>query len=84
MPGMWELPAAEPSMGNQEPMLKLRHSITTTDYSVLVFPAGGHSSSAARWVQLRTAEKLPLTGLARKILRRLKMLPETGTHNLSS
>jgi A/G-specific adenine glycosylase len=76
MPGMWELPAAEPSNGNQTPMLKLRHSITTTDYSVLVFPANGCSSSATRWVPLRTAGKLPLTGLARKILCHLKMLPE--------
>jgi A/G-specific adenine glycosylase len=68
MPGMWELPAAEPSNRNQTPILKLRHSITTTDYSVFVFAATGYSSSAARWVPLRTAEKLPLTGLARKIL----------------
>ena len=72
MPGMWELPAAEPSNGNQTPILKLRHSITTTDYSVLVFSAKGHCKSAARWIRLRRAEKLPLTGLARKILRRVK------------
>jgi A/G-specific adenine glycosylase len=72
MPGMWELPAAEPADVNQAPMLKLRHSITTTDYSVFVFAGNGHSSSAARWVPLRTAAKLPLTGLARKILHRLK------------
>jgi A/G-specific adenine glycosylase len=79
MPGMWELPVVQPLSGKHMPMLKLRHSITTTDYSVFVFAATGYSSSAARWVTLRTAEKLPLTGLARKILRRLKMLPELPT-----
>src|SRR5262249_177641 len=74
MPGMWELPSAQPSNANLKPMLKLRHSITTTDYTVLVFPARGDSSSAGRWVPLATAEKLPLTGLARKILHRLNSI----------
>ncbi len=65
MAGMWELP--ECSAGNRaKPMLKLRHSITTTDYSVLVYAA--ESTEEGRWVHVRAAERMALTGLARKIL----------------
>jgi hypothetical protein len=56
-------------------MAKLRHAITDTDYEVLVFtaaPAKFHTSAAnARWFAQQQWERLPLTGLARKILRRL-------------
>jgi A/G-specific adenine glycosylase len=68
MPGMWELPAFRSSAVETTPILKLRHSITTTDYSVLVFPGKHGSRGRTRWVSLRSAERLPLTGLARKIL----------------
>jgi A/G-specific adenine glycosylase len=70
MPGMWELPAftvAEPAV---QPLMKLKHSITVTDYSVLVFAGNGHTG---RWVPLDNAERLALTGLTRKILQRLKI-----------
>jgi len=50
--------------------LRLRHSITTTDYSVLVF-ATKTATTAGRWAPMRAAERLPLTGLTRKILRKL-------------
>ena len=36
MPGMWELPEIEGQNENKLPLLKLRHSITTTDYTVFV------------------------------------------------
>ena len=76
MAGMWELPALPDSRHNgAEPMAKLRHAITDTDYEVSVFtvaPAKSHSSVVdARWFARRQWERLPLTGLARKILRRL-------------
>jgi A/G-specific adenine glycosylase len=74
MPGMWELPSlndAETSERTQ--ILTLRHSITVTDYSVRVFAGNEGIYGAGRWVRLRSAEGLPLTGLTRKILCRLRM-----------
>ena len=72
MPGMWELPVCK-SYKNEVPLLTVRHSITTTDYTVAVFK-GPASARGGRWVSLRSVEKLPLTGLTRKILRRLELL----------
>jgi hypothetical protein len=74
MPGMWELPAvAEKSSKKKQPavqpLMKLKHSITTADYSVLVFAGNG---GKGQWVPLKNAERFALTGLTRKILRKLK------------
>jgi A/G-specific adenine glycosylase len=76
MAGLWELPALPDAQHNgAEPMAKLRHAITDTDYDVSVFtfaPAKFHAAAAnARWFAQRQWERLPLTGLARKILRRV-------------
>jgi A/G-specific adenine glycosylase len=68
MPGMWELPQCRNKQATQ-PLMKLKHSITTTDYSVLVF-AG--KSSPGQWVLLRNIGRVALTGLTRKILNKLK------------
>ena len=74
MPGMWELPPFEVNRGKMKaPILTLRHSITTTDYSVLVFE-GVPRNSRAVWIPLRAINRLPLTGLARKTLHRLQLL----------
>ena len=71
MPEMWELPELE-HPAEQEPLLKLRHAITNTDYEVRVYAiATLPNHKRARWVPLRSVERLPLTGLTRKILRRL-------------
>jgi A/G-specific adenine glycosylase len=72
MPGMWELPAcSEKNQKRQtlQPLMKLVHSITTTDYSVLVFPG---NLRKGQWVPLKNVERIALTGLTRKILRKLK------------
>jgi A/G-specific adenine glycosylase len=76
MPGMWELPSRDISAvkEGEDPLLRLRHAITTTDYTVLVF-AASRLLDEGRWVDLRSVEKLPLTGLTRKILKALKLLP---------
>ncbi|HEY6307958.1 MAG TPA: A/G-specific adenine glycosylase [Candidatus Angelobacter sp.] len=71
MPGMWELPLLRAAPAKRAPILKLRHSITTTDYSVSVFAGHRRAPPQGRWVRLRTAQSLALTGLARKILQRL-------------
>ena len=79
MPGMWELPAARPS--GATPLLRLRHSITTTDYAVSIFAgtvfAGtmfAGTTARGKWVARNRLAQLPLTGLARKILRRAGVL----------
>lgn len=74
MPGMWELPEAKDQTENAKtPILQLRHSITTTDYSVLVFSTC-KAKLEGEWVPVRAIGRLPLTGLARKILHHLELL----------
>jgi A/G-specific adenine glycosylase len=72
MPGMWELPEIEEaSKLSKLPLLKLRHAITTTDYTVFVHAGNNRKRQTDRWVALRSAYRLPLTGLTRKIIRGL-------------
>jgi A/G-specific adenine glycosylase len=70
MPGMWELPELESVESNATPLLRLRHSITTTDYTVFVHAA--EHAGTGRWVPLRSVSRLPLTGLTNKIIRSLR------------
>lgn len=69
MPGMWEFPETPQSNINDKPWMRLRHSITVTDYEVLVMQAPAPAGVAGKWVSIPRAPTLPLTGLARKILR---------------
>jgi A/G-specific adenine glycosylase len=73
MPGMWELPLYEGASPKETFILQLRHSITTTDYSVFVYAGNARRQTKGRWVTSRSAGKLPLTGVARKILRQLSL-----------
>jgi A/G-specific adenine glycosylase len=78
MAGMWELPAI-PATGCNGSMqvLRLRHSITDTDYDVRVMATSAGNvlrlGDEARWLAPRLWERLPLTGLTRKVLRRLQV-----------
>ena len=79
MPRMWELPQTPPRNGaaGRKPavLFRLRHSITDTDYRVTVLRGAARARPAAgRWVRLSRLPRLPLTGLARKILRRSSLL----------
>ena len=78
MPGMWELPVARPpraaAAGGAAAFLRLRHSITTTDYQVTVLRSRRGTAGGARWVPRSRLSRLPLTGLARKILQRSGLL----------
>ena len=53
--------------------MRLRHSITDTDYHVSVFASEGSIRAPLNgiWLALPTLQRLPLTGLTRKILQRL-------------
>ena len=72
MPGLWELPQTRALADN--PVLRLRHAITDTDYQVSVYRRRGANGSAGRWVRFSDIERLPLTGLTRKILRQSKFI----------
>ncbi|HEX5236306.1 MAG TPA: A/G-specific adenine glycosylase [Silvibacterium sp.] len=90
MPGMWELPpigvakaldqsAPEKNLG-LDPVLTLRHSITNTNYYVTVHALDAKQAkalpkAARRWVLINDLHALPLTGLARKALKRLDAWP---------
>jgi A/G-specific adenine glycosylase len=71
MAGMWELPEIEQSCierSNQEIAFSLRHSITVTNYTVNVVRKKVRQSARGEWITSVRAARLPLTGLARKIL----------------
>ncbi len=68
MPGMWELPEA--SASGESLLFTLRHSITTTDYTVRVWQSALSARIAGKWVPLDRLDRIALTGLARKILRK--------------
>jgi A/G-specific adenine glycosylase len=77
MAGMWELPTLSEGQRNGcTPVLKLRHAITDTDYQVAVIAVSltqlQNREAAVRWFTPNQWERLPLTGLARKVLRKLE------------
>ena len=75
MAGMWELPTiAADAVNGDDPVLQLRHSITDTDYQVAVFGVIPDQVEEGRWFSRRQCERLPLTGLTRKILTRARAL----------
>ena len=74
MPAMWELPRLK-SATTAPATLKVKHSITTTDWTIEVFASGILERSASlKWARVAQLGTLPLTGLTRKILRKLKLL----------
>jgi A/G-specific adenine glycosylase len=87
MAGMIELPPLPlDSVLGREPILRVRHSITNTNYYVSVYagsdrilegqvPARAENLS---WVGVSRLGELPLTGLARKILRRVDLMSVVG------
>jgi A/G-specific adenine glycosylase len=96
MAGMWELPhldAAEADTARL--LLSLRHSITVTNYQVSILSFSAEELSVLsehktrKWFKAETLPKLPLTGLARKALKRLGFLygsktnlpPESGRNS---
>src|SRR3982751_4695100 len=72
MPGMWELPEVSPSSGRLA--FSVRHSITVTDYTVRVVEPEKLECKKGRWVAKKRLSMMPLTGLAKKILRTAKVI----------
>lgn len=83
MPGMWELPAlADPQVEAEALLLTARHAIMNTRYLARVRALAEPAAEALlpsgcdrRWVPLDEAGRMALTGLARKVLRRLRLIP---------
>jgi A/G-specific adenine glycosylase len=71
MAGMWEMPQLADPPANREPIARLRHSITDTDYDVLVFRLPELQIENSRWFAPKQWRGAALTGLARKILRKI-------------
>ncbi len=85
MPGMWELPEVEMrESDHQRVEITLRHAITVTNYQVRVLrfsePEARLRWSARKtprqWTKSSELSTLPLTGLARKVLQRLQIMPK--------
>jgi A/G-specific adenine glycosylase len=73
MAGMWELPRLPAPPCGREPLFRLKHSITVTNYEIAVFDAAAKPGGGS-WVTLQRIPELPLTGLTRKVLRRAKLI----------
>jgi hypothetical protein len=72
MPGMWELPECRGQV--RDACLNLRHSITVTDYTVSVVARKVAAGPRGKWIKKSRVSRLPLTGLARKILRAVSII----------
>jgi A/G-specific adenine glycosylase len=76
MAGMWELPEIPRPEGQSNPALTVKHSVTVTDYTVHVWPIS-IPSGKGEWYAVDRLPRLAVTGLARKILGRSGLLPES-------
>jgi len=82
MPGLWELPALrENTVPEEELRLTVRHAIMQVNYLVRIrtvleddLDAMTVAGGVRRWVPLKNADGMALTGLTRKVLSRLHML----------
>jgi A/G-specific adenine glycosylase len=71
MPGMWELPRLSQKPHRtpaSAPWRTFRHSITITNYTVHVRQSSAPTAKG-KWIPVANISHLPITGLARKILR---------------
>jgi A/G-specific adenine glycosylase len=98
MPAMFELPGLPLEVvGGREPVLRVRHSITNTNYYVQVFSSRRHEGVRSgeqlrravpkgegelHWASVARLAGLPLTGLTRKILQRLHVMENPRIHLL--
>jgi A/G-specific adenine glycosylase len=59
----------------ESPIFTVRHSITVTNYTVRVWNCAPADTVLGKWVSCHSLSKMPLTGLARKVLRKAQVLP---------
>jgi A/G-specific adenine glycosylase len=84
MPGMWELPEVKMEETDHDRVeLTVRHAITVTNYYVRILRFSEReakrrlrpAAEQRKWVRTSELHRLPLTGLTRKVLKRLKIMP---------
>jgi A/G-specific adenine glycosylase len=84
MAGMYELPPLPlDAIAGREPILRLRHAITDTVYAVEIYEqetgtevaVGPTVPTSLHWTLAARLREIPLTGLARKVLRKLRLMP---------
>lgn len=83
MPNMWELPGVKEGQESENMLLlTVRHSITNTNYYVTVYGLTmneqkllARATGDRVWVPVFDLPEQPLTGLTRKILKRLRVMP---------
>ena len=64
----------KPNGGTRTLLFSVRHSITVTDYTVRIWHCPPPDTCSGEWVAVRRLSKIPLTGLARKVLRKAEVL----------
>jgi hypothetical protein len=74
MPAMWELPTIDSSVQGREPLFTVRHSVTVTDYLVKVVAQSALEAVKGQWVKKSKVNKLAITGLTKKILRKAQII----------
>jgi A/G-specific adenine glycosylase len=82
MPGMWELPQIDAdALGPAREVLAIRHAITQTNYYATIGEFSEREleklsavRTTRRWMPASRLTELPLTGLARKVFKRLAIL----------
>jgi A/G-specific adenine glycosylase len=86
MPGMWELPEVAMQQSDEQRVeITLRHAITVTNYRVRVLRLAEREAAHRRlprgyprkWAKSSELGSLPLTGLTRKVLKRLQIMPQS-------
>jgi A/G-specific adenine glycosylase len=92
MPGLWELPRLrQASVPPQNLRMTVRHAIMQVNYYVHIrtvfeddIDALAVKGGERRWVPLREAADLALTGLTRKVLKRAQLLPAAPLDAISA
>jgi A/G-specific adenine glycosylase len=85
MAGLWELPEIarhrararkikEQSESSGSLLFSVKHSITVTDFHVRVWQVADTAAILGSWISNNRLERMPLTGLARKILRKAEVM----------
>jgi A/G-specific adenine glycosylase len=75
MAGMWELPSYE-AKAAESPEFTVRHAITVTNHIVDVYVRNGAvRGPESEWVPVSELSQRALTGLTRKVLRRVGCMP---------
>ncbi len=80
MAGMWELPTYTPQPG-EAAAFTVRHAITVTNHVIAIYTprvtdTPDQAMAEGRWIHTEQLDQLALTGLTRKVLRRLGCMPQ--------